>query len=184
MPGGGRMNEPDPLTVAAARAGDAVAFESLVRAFQADVWRLALHLTGDRAVADDVVQDTFVRAFRFLRRYRGDSRFTTWLFAIARNCARDELRRMQRRKRLVEPAHDETTGVDAFVAIEVRDALLALPVDLREAVVCVDVFGMKYRDVARVLRSPEGTIKSRVHDARARLAIELGRDAEEGRDAR
>jgi RNA polymerase sigma-70 factor (ECF subfamily) len=178
------MNEPDPSTVAAARAGDVAAFESLVRAFQADVWRLALHLTGDRTVADDVVQDTFVRAFRFLRRYRGDSRFTTWLFAIARNCSRDELRRMQRRKRIAEPSHEETTGVDAFVAIEVRDALLALPTDLREAVVCVDVFGMKYRDVARVLHAPEGTIKSRVHDARARLASELGRDAEEGSDAR
>ena len=184
MPGGGRMNEPDPGTVAAARAGDTVAFEALVRAFQADVWRLALHLTGDRATADDVTQDTFVRAFRFLRRYRGESRFTTWLFTIARNCARDELRRMQRRKRILEPTRAESGGVDAFVAVEVRDALLALPIDLREAVVCVDVFGMKYRDVARVLQAPEGTIKSRVHDARARLAAELGRDREEGSDAR
>lgn len=184
MPGGGRMNEPDPRTVAAARAGDTDAFESLVRAFQADIWRLALHLTGDRSLADDVTQETFVRAFRFLRRYRGDSRFTTWLFTIARNCARDEFRRLQRRKRIAEPTRPEAGGIDAFVAIEVRDALLALPVDLREAVVCVDVFGMKYRDVAHVLDAPEGTIKSRVHDARARLAAELGRGDEEGSDAR
>ena len=178
------MNEPDPQTVAAARAGDTHAFEALVRAFQADVWRLAVHLTGDHAVADDIVQDTFVRAFRFLRRYRGDSRFTTWLFTIARNCARDEMRRMQRRKRVTEPIYGETAAADVFIAIEVRDALLELPVDLREAVVCVDVFGMKYRDVAHVLEVAEGTVKSRVHDARARLAAELGIHREEGLDAR
>lgn len=178
------MNEPDPRTVAAAKAGDTSAFEELVRNFQADIWRLAVHLTGDRGLADDVTQDTFVRAFRFLPRYRGESRFTTWLFTIARNCARDELRRLQRRRKAMEPTSPETPTTDPFVAIEVREALAALPDEMREAVVCVDVFGMKYRDVALVLEIPEGTVKSRVHDARSRLAARLGALDEGGIDAR
>jgi RNA polymerase sigma-70 factor (ECF subfamily) len=87
------LNEPDPRTLRRARDGDPTAFEDLVRTYQVDVWRFATRFTRDRILAEDVAQETFLRAFRFLHTYRGESRFTTWLLRIARNCAIDAMRR-------------------------------------------------------------------------------------------
>src|SRR5919106_4639265 len=117
MPSGGDVHEPDPYVLEAARRGDVDAFAQLVRAYQPDVWRLVVHLVHDHELANDITQDSFVRAYRFLKRYRGDSKFSTWLFAIARNCAHDELRRTVRRRRVSErlqaqpdrPTLDQTT---------------------------------------------------------------------------
>lgn len=179
------MDEPDPHVVAAARGGDLDAFEGLVRRYQGDVFRFCLHLVSDRSLAEDVTQDTFIRAYRFLKRYRGDSRFSTWLFSIARNCAQDEFRRAERRARLVhkietkrpsEDARDETS------APEVREALATLPRDLLEPIVMIDVFGFSYREVAAITSTPEGTVKSRVHRGRERLLELLGPQREEDAD--
>jgi RNA polymerase sigma-70 factor (ECF subfamily) len=179
---GAVVDEPDPQVVAAARRGDTAAFEQLVRRYQPDVWRLSFHLVHDRGLADDVTQDAFVRAFRFLRRYRGDARFTTWLFAITRNCALDELRRSGRRKKISDLLErqphaarpDQTTG------IEVREALAALPVELREPIVLIDMFGCSYKDVASMMKLPEGTVKSRVHRGREVLVESLKARSEDG----
>jgi RNA polymerase sigma-70 factor, ECF subfamily len=174
------VDEPEPGVVAAARGGDLGAFEALVRRFQGDVWRLAFHLVRNEDLADDVTQDAFVRAYRFLARYRGDSKFSTWLFSVTRNCALDELRRASRRRRMssrlgaepVPPPPEHGAGV------EVREALAALPLELREPVVLIDMFGVSYREVAAMLHVPEGTVKSRVHRARALLAAALGSRSE------
>ncbi|MDQ5816731.1 MAG: sigma-70 family RNA polymerase sigma factor [Actinomycetota bacterium] len=175
MPTEGAMQEPDPQVVGAARRGDIDAFEVLVRRYQGDVWRLALHLMHDDSLADDVTQEAFVRAFRFLPRYRGDAKFSTWLFTIARNCANDELRRSGRRKNLRVRLDQERprAPADESVALEVREAVTALPMDLREPVVLIDMFGASYAEVARILGTPVGTVKSRVHRARATLARSL-----------
>ncbi len=175
------MYEPDPQVVDAARRGDVDAFAVLVQRYQGDIWRLSFHMLHNEAAADDATQEAFVRAFRFLRRYRGDSKFSTWLFSVARNCALDELRRGARQKRLEQRlehqpprvASDQTTG------IEVREALAALSSDLREPVVLIDMFGASYSEVATILSVPEGTVKSRVHRARELLAKALF--AERGR---
>jgi RNA polymerase sigma-70 factor, ECF subfamily len=177
--------EPDPAVVAAARAGDLDAFAELVRRYQGDMWRLALHLVRDASVADDVTQDAFVRAYRFLPRYRGDSKFSTWLFTITRNCALDELRRAGRRRRL---AHDldalrpTRSTEQATGRLEVRDALAALPLELREPVVLIDMFGASYGEVAALVGVPVGTVKSRVHRARMLLAQALEPDATRSAD--
>ena len=125
--------------------------------------------------------DAFVRAYRFLKRYRGDSRFSTWLFAIARNCAHDELRRAGRRQRVSARLHAQPprASLDQTTGIEVREALGALPLELREPVVLIDMFGTSYREVSRMLKVPEGTIKSRVHRARELLAASLTPKPEE-----
>ena len=179
------MEEPDPHVIAAARAGDKAAFENLVRRFQGDVFRFSLHLVGDRSLAEDVTQETFIRAYRFLRRYRGDSRFSTWLFSIARNCVQDEFRRAGRRTRLVKKVSgsrvlEEPSGSTS--GPEIREALASLPHELREPVVMIDVFGFSYREVSRVTGVSEGTIKSRVHRARERLVQLLGADRDEDAD--
>jgi RNA polymerase sigma-70 factor (ECF subfamily) len=180
----GALDEPDPQVLSSARKGDTRAFEIIVRSYQADVWRLCLHLTSDRNLADDVTQDAFVRIYRFLPRYRGESKFSTWVFAIARNCALDELRRTKRRRTLMERAKVERTieYVEHTSGLEVRDALALLPSDLREPIVLIDMLGESYRDAARILGVPEGTVKSRVHRGRQQLADALGSDEVGGRD--
>jgi RNA polymerase sigma-70 factor (ECF subfamily) len=170
---GDAVDEPDPSLVEAARDGDPTAFEALVRRYQGHVWRLSFHLTRDRTVAEDVTQEAFVKAFRFLPAFRGDARFTTWLFSIARNCAIDEVRRAVRRDRTWRSAGDVPVGHDITVGIEVREAVAALPLSLRESVVLIDMFGLSYREAAGLMRIPEGTVKSRVHKARATLAQSL-----------
>jgi RNA polymerase sigma-70 factor, ECF subfamily len=169
------VDEPDPKVVLAARGGDLAAFEILVRRYQPDVWRLCYQLVRNEHVAEDVTQDAFVRAFRFIRRYRAESRFSTWLFTIARNCAMDELRRSQRRARLAGRIEGEAPppGRIEQTNVEVREVLAHLPLDLREPIVLIDMFGLSYREVAAVMRVPEGTVKSRVHRGREQLAREL-----------
>jgi RNA polymerase sigma-70 factor, ECF subfamily len=166
------LNEPDPAVVWAARGGDVDAFSQLVRDYQADVWRLCVHLLRDRAAADDATQDCFVRAFRFITSYKGRSKFTTWLLSIARNCAVDEMRRSGRRRKIEKEL--QTTGAgrspEHTSGIEVREALQELPIELREPVVLIDMFGLSYVEAGSVLGTPTGTVKSRVHRARMTLA--------------
>jgi RNA polymerase sigma-70 factor, ECF subfamily len=179
---GDGVHEPHPQVVAKARRGDPVAFESLVRAFQGDVWRLCFHLLGNSAMADDVTQDAFVRAFRFLHRYRGDSKFSTWLFSIARNCALDEVRRNQRRRKVTDiiEAQSERAPVRTELGIEVREAVTSLPLQLREPLVMIDILGQSYAEVAETMGIPVGTVKSRVHRARDTVARVLTDEIQEG----
>ena len=174
------MFEPDPEVIAAARGGDMRAFEDLVRRYQADVWRLSFHLLHDEMLADDATQDTFVRAYRFLARYRGESKFSTWLFSIARNCALDEGRRAGRRRKVADKleAQPQPAPAEHGTAIEVREAVAALPIELREPTVLIDMMGATYKDVASMLGVPEGTVKSRVHRARQALVAMLSPAAE------
>ena len=175
------MEEPDPQVVLEAQRGAAAAFEALVRAYQAPVWRLVSQLVRDRQLAEDVTQEAFLRAYRFLPRYRGDSRFSTWLLSVARNCAMDELRRYERRQRLVERlrARPQPGPWEEGLPIEVRDVLAALPLELREPIVLIDMLGTSYADAAVVLKTPVGTVKSRVHRGRALLGEALAPQAEE-----
>jgi len=180
---GDGVHEPHPEVVAEARRGDPRAFEELVRAYQGDIWRLCFHLLGDAAGADDVTQDAFVRAFRFMHRYRGDSKFSTWLFSIARNCALDEIRRGRRRRRIEDlvEAQPERAGPRTELGIEVREAVMTLPIELREPLVMIDVLGRSYADVGETLGIPVGTVKSRVHRARDTVATTLNAEEQEGR---
>jgi RNA polymerase sigma-70 factor (ECF subfamily) len=185
IPGEDAVEEPDPHVIRNAKAGDLQAFESLVRRYQRDVYRFALHLTSDPSLSEDVTQDTFVRAYRFLRRYRGDSRFSTWLFSIARNCVHDEFRRAGRRSRLsdsLEAREVVANPTDRTSDIEVREALATLPQELLESVVIIDMFGFSYREAEQLTGTPEGTLKSRAHRGRERLVSLLGPHSEEHAD--
>jgi RNA polymerase sigma-70 factor, ECF subfamily len=175
------VDEPDPQVVAAAQRGGVAAFETLVRAYQAPVWRLVFQLVRDEQLAEDVTQETFLRAFRFLPRYKGNSKFSTWLLSVARNCAMDELRRNQRRGRLFDKlrARPDPPVAEHGLDLEVREVLAALPVELREPVVLIDMLGRSYAEVAVILKTPVGTVKSRVHRARLFVAEALSPSSEE-----
>ncbi len=169
------MQEPDPETLRRAQGRDLAAFEDIVRACQADVWRFARSLLHDRHLAEDVTQESFLRAYRFLPSFRGDSRFSTWLFRIVRNCAADAMRKI----RPPGPGLGLAPLSDAVARAEIDEALAGLAPSLREAFLLVEVFGLRYADAARVLDTREGTVKSRVHRARTALAAALTEEEDE-----
>jgi RNA polymerase sigma-70 factor (ECF subfamily) len=167
-----RVHEPDPALIRAAAAGDLAAFEQIVRDHQQHVWRFLRRLLGDDAQAEDVAQETFLRVYRRLPTFAFQARFSTWIFQVARNAGIDELRARQRRERLVDavPPPPTATSGPGQARVEIEAALASLPVDLREALVLVEVLGLRYAEVAAVLDVPVGTVKSRVFTARVRLA--------------
>jgi RNA polymerase sigma-70 factor (ECF subfamily) len=173
------VKDPDPRTIARARAGDLGAFEELVRSYQADVWRFACHFTRDRALAEDVTQEAFLRAFRFLSTFRGDAKFTSWLFRIARNCAMDAIRArsVQLDKAEREPARPGPT--DPQARLELQTALAAVSEEHREPFLLIEVFGLSYQEAADVLGVRVGTVKSRMHRARKAMmgALAVEEDA-------
>ncbi len=166
------MQETDPQLIRAAAAGDLDAFEQIVRLHQQHVWRFLRRLLGDGAAAEDVAQETFLRVYRRLPGFTFQSSFSTWLFQVARNAGVDELRARQRRSRLtvaLRPGPLASTGAGQARA-EIDAALATLPLDLRETLVLVEVLGLRYAEAAAVLGVPVGTVKSRMHAARSRLA--------------
>lgn len=171
------MQETDPTLIRAAAAGDLDAFEQIVRAHQQHVWRFLRRLLGDDAAAEDVAQETFLRAFRRLPTFTFQATFSTWLFQVARNAGVDELRARRRREHLADalrPAAAATASGGAGQAgqarVELDAALASLPVDLRETLLLVEVLGLRYAEAATVLGVPIGTVKSRMFAARAQLA--------------
>jgi RNA polymerase sigma-70 factor (ECF subfamily) len=174
------VHDPDPRILARARGGDLGAFEELVRTYQADVWRFSYSFTRDRALAEDVTQEAFIRAFRFIGTFRGDAKFSSWLFRIARNCAMDAIRarkghdeRAQRQPTPVGPSDPETRA-------ELNAALAAVSEDHREPFLLVEVFGLSYQEAADVLNVRVGTIKSRMHRARQAMMIALATEEDAG----
>ena len=165
------MQEPGPDTVRRAQQGDDDAFEELVRLYLADVYRLARHIVRDAEAAEDVTQETFLNAYRALPRYRWRAKFSTWLFRIARNCAIDALRKAASEQRFLQVHHPERPAPDPSLRAALREALGALPSELREAFVVVEVFGFPYPEAAAILGIPIGTLKSRMHRTR-RLLVE------------
>jgi RNA polymerase sigma-70 factor (ECF subfamily) len=168
------VQEPDPRTLARARQGDLAAFEELVRTYQAEVFRFARHLTPDRTAAEDVTQEAFLRAFRFISGYRGETRFSSWLFRIARNCAIDALRK-QHYPIVDQDARPERAGAiaNAVVRAELDAALATLGAEHRETFLLVEVLGLSHREVADVLGVRVGTVKSRMFRARQALCRAL-----------
>lgn len=164
------MQEPDPQVIRAAARGDLVAFEELMRAYQAQVWRFLRHLVADPALAEDLTQETFLRVHRRLGTFRYQSKFSTWLFQIARNAGIDALRSRERRNRLLTVVPPPSSSVaDGAARVEIDGALASLTPKLRECFVLVEVFGFTHREVAETLGIPEGTAKTRVFRARAQL---------------
>ncbi len=170
------MLEPDPALVRAAASGDQRAFEALVRSTQADVWRFLRHLVADDDLARELAQDTYLKVYRSLSTYRFESRFSSWLFRVARNVAMDEHRSRQRRARRAQLLEQRErlryagrAGSPIEVRHELRAAVASLDLRLREPFVLVEVFGMTYGEAASVLGIPDGTVKSRLFHARRQL---------------
>lgn len=173
----------DPAThwALAARSGDPVAQAAFVRATQAEVWRLAAALV-DPDSADDVTQETYLRAFRALPAFEGRSSARTWLLGITRRACADHLRSVVRRRRLRSrlAAHPEpersvmaAAEPDPAQRFDTADLLRRLPADRRGAFVLTQLLGLSYAEAAVVEGVPVGTIRSRVARARAELVAAM-----------
>lgn len=167
----------DELTRLAIEAGqgDRVALSAFVRRTQPEVWRLCRHLVGE-AAADDVTQDTYLRALPSLSGFRAESSARTWLLGIARRAAADAIRRERRRRRLT--GRRAVHGPDHAGGIAVEALLAPLEPERREAFVLTQLLGLSYAEAAEVAGVAVGTIRSRVGRARAELA-EIARAADE-----
>ena len=166
--------------------GDKSAFDALVLKYQHKVLKLVQRYVRDPAEAEDVTQDAFIKAYRALPGFRGDSAFYTWLYRIAINTAKNSLVSSRRRpmtydldgegngpdlsQRLRDPDTPERLLLTDEIRATVNRAIDNLPEDLRTAIVLRELEGLSYEDIARTMDCPVGTVRSRIF--RAREAID------------
>ena len=185
-PGGSSGSVSDGLSdlVAQAREGDERAFEELVRHTHTGAYTLAVRLMGNEEDASDVVQDAYLRAFRGLTRFRGDARFSTWLYRIVANCSATALGKRSRHRHdqlgddaaIADDHPDRDPELAAAGALErerVAAAVAALPEKLRLVVVLRDVYDLSHEAVAAELGISETAAKVRLHRARKKLRVRL-----------
>ena len=174
-----RLNE---ILLRRAQNGDPDAFGQLMEPLEQLVWRVCWHYTGNREAAEDCGQEAMVRIWRNLGSYRGDCALESWVYRIAANCCMDWLRKKKRDRSVsMEPLRekgfdqaDNAPGTEeqAIAADErqrLREAIAVLPEEQREALVMTQLERISYEEAARALGVSEGTVKSRVNRAKARL---------------
>ena len=170
--------------IARARRGDAHAFEQLVTAYRNQVFRLALRMCGNEADADEVAQEAFLSAWKGLPNFRGESRFSTWLYQLTTHAAIDLMRR-EKRQAAAEDI-DEITAADdgpspqqqverTETQREIRSALMQLPEEYRQVLLLRFMQELSYEEIGRALKLPVGTVKSRLNRAKAQLKDILSR---------
>ena len=183
--------EVDQQLVERAQRGDKRAFELLVLKYQRKLGRLLARLVSDPGEVEDVTQEAFIKAYRALPSFRGDSAFYTWLYRIAINTAKNYLVAMGRRAPTstgfdheeaenfedAEQLRDAATPEDELhgkqIATTVNKAMDALPDDLRTAITLREIEGLSYEEIANVMNCPIGTVRSRIFRAREAIAAEL-----------
>ena len=183
--------EIDRQLVARAQRGDKRAFELLVEKYQRKLARLLSRFIRDPAEVEDVTQEAFIKAYRALPAFRGDSAFYTWLYRIGINTAKNYLMAMGRRAPTsTEVEADEAEGFEEGeqlrdintpesvllskeIAETVNSTIEKLPEELRTAIQLREIEGMSYEDIARVMDCPIGTVRSRIFRAREAIAQQL-----------
>ncbi len=176
-------------------AGDPKAFEMLVVKYQRRIERLIARLVRDSDLVQDIAQESFIRAYRALPKFRGESAFYTWLYRIAVNTAKKTLMEMKRDPVVLESAlstmsdeDDETSRggrelsdgstpesllASKEIAATVNSAIEALSEDLRQAITLREIEGLSYEEIAELMSCPIGTVRSRIFRARESIAQRL-----------
>jgi RNA polymerase sigma-70 factor (ECF subfamily) len=181
----------DQLLVERVQRGDKRAFELLVSKYQRKINRLVSRLVRDSAEVEDVTQEAFIKAYRALAQFRGESAFYTWLYRIAINTAKNYLASQGRRAptstendaeeaetfehadQLRDINSPESLLMSKQVGQAVSKAVDALPEELRTAIQLREIEGMSYEEIADVMNCPIGTVRSRIFRAREAIAVEL-----------
>lgn len=184
--------EADLLLVERVQSGDKEAFGLLVSKYQRKLVRLVMRLVRDPAEAEDVAQEAFIKAYRALPNFRGESAFYTWLYRIGVNTAKNWLLSQGRRMPVMSEILDEDTDgggndhsllrndetpdrllMSKQIGETVNAAMDALPEDLRTAISLREIEGLSYEEIARVMDCPVGTVRSRIFRAREAIAVKL-----------
>ena len=185
------QREVDAALVARVQRGDKRAFDLLVLKYQRKIMRLLSRMIRDPAEIEDVTQEAFIKAYRALPQFRGDSAFYTWLYRIAINTARNWQAANNRRPHtssVIETDEGETFDeIDNLTDISTPESMLAsrqiaetvnaamqsLPDELRTAILLREIEGMSYEDIAQSMACPIGTVRSRIFRAREAIAAQL-----------
>lgn len=183
--------EADLLLVERVQSGDREAFGLLVSKYQRKLLRMVMRLVRDAAEAEDVTQEAFIKAYRALPNFRGESAFYTWLYRIGVNTAKNWLVAHGRRMPVMSEVGDEDSeGIEESVLLRddttpdrvlmsrqvgeaVNAAMDALPEDLRTAISLREIEGLSYEEIAQVMDCPIGTVRSRIFRAREAIAARL-----------
>ena len=167
-----------------AKEGDEEAFSELVRLYETRVYRFLLRMTRSNEDALDLSQETFLRVYRSLSLFRGQSSFSTWIFSIAHHLCVDHARKLARKNRFTFHSVDEEDAIalpdtkptpeqvaeNKLLSFEIDRALSAITPDLREIFLLREISGLSYAEIAETLELELGTVKSRI--ARARVALQ------------
>ena len=177
------LPQPDFGVLKKAQRGDERAFSLIVRAYETPVFNYVLRLTGDKALAEDLTQEVFLRVFQGLPKFSLRCKFTTWLFQVTKNRVLDELRANERRPRalvglddlphleVLDPPAERVEAIDALWR-----AVNDLNVDLKMALLLRDVVGLSYNEIADSLEITLATVKWRIFKAREEVQLSLARE--------
>lgn len=181
----------DAKLVARVQAGDKAAFDLLVLKYQRKILRLLSRMLRDQSEIEDVMQEAFIKAYRALPQFRGDSAFYTWLYRIAINTARNWMASQSRRPsspslhqsedgetfdeidNLIDNNTPESLLASREIAESVNETIQALPAELRTAIVLREIEGLSYEEIAQAMGCPIGTVRSRIFRAREAIASKL-----------
>jgi RNA polymerase sigma-70 factor, ECF subfamily len=177
------LEQPDPDVLRRAQRGDERAFALILRAYETPIFNYVYRIVGDRALAEDLTQDVFVRVFQALPRFSLRCKFTTWLFQVTKNRVLDELRARERRPHTVIAIEDAPRleivdpPVERLETIEaVWRAVRDLNPDLKMALLLRDIAGMPYNEIADSLEITLATVKWRIFKAREEVQQALARE--------
>ncbi len=181
----------DQVLVERAQAGDKKAFGLLVEKYHRKLGRLLSRMMRDQTEVEDVVQESFIKAYRALHNFRGDSAFYTWLYRIGINTAKNYLVSLGRKPQVIQDVEiedvenfeggdemrtmetPETAMATKQIAQTVNDAVAGLPEDLRTAITLRELEGLSYEEIAAIMQCPIGTVRSRIFRARETIAGKL-----------
>lgn len=183
--------ESDLSLVQRAQRGESGAFDALVRRYQHKVVKLVMRYVRNPTEAEDIAQDAFIKAYRALSRFRGDSAFYTWLYRIAINTAKNSLAARARNpvqldfggsgdedrpsleERMIDTATPEALALTEEIRATVSAAIDRLPEDLRTAIMLRELEGLSYEEIAKTMDCPVGTVRSRIFRAREAVDEQL-----------
>ncbi len=192
------MTWTDEELVARSKTGDTESFNQLVKRWERPIFALAYRTLGREEDARDVTQETFLRAFRALAGFKGDSKFSSWLYRIALNLCRDWMRKDRRAPLVAVPegvevedlaaAGGPTETVEDLAARaelgrEVAKAMAHLPQEQRQAIILKEYHGLTFQEIADLMRCPLSTVKTRVYQGLSTLRKELAEQMAPGRES-